>query len=95
VHSDRFVPRSLPLLISSVAERPCRSRSFFPPIHCSILPSGYVKDDHGYVSLEYASVRVVDATEPETLIGWLRSLGVRLTWIGLEVGPLLHGCMPR
>src|SRR5262245_24522145 len=25
VHSDQFVPRSLPLLISSVAERPCRS----------------------------------------------------------------------
>jgi transposase len=51
------------------------------------------------VSVEYSSVCVVDASgkmvregkvasEPEVLIAWLRSLGVGLTRIGLEAGPL-------
>jgi transposase len=51
------------------------------------------------VSVEYSSVCVVDAggkivregkvaSEPEVLIAWLRSLGVALTRIGLEAGPL-------
>ena len=50
------------------------------------------------VSLEYASVCVVDASgkivregkvasEPVTLITWLGSLGVNLERIGLEAGP--------
>jgi transposase len=51
------------------------------------------------VSLEYASVCVMDATgkvvregkvlsEPEVLIAWFGALGVRLRRIGLEAGPL-------
>jgi transposase len=51
------------------------------------------------VSLELSSVCVVDATgrivreakvasEPETLIAWFRGLGLELTRIGLEAGPL-------
>ena len=51
------------------------------------------------VSLEYASVCVIDATgkivreakvlsEPQALIGWFGALGVSLTRIGLEAGPL-------
>jgi transposase len=51
------------------------------------------------VSLEYASICVVDgsgkivseakvATEPEVLIGWFIGLGLELTRIGLEAGPL-------
>jgi transposase len=51
------------------------------------------------VSLESASVCVVDATgrivreakvasEPETLITWFQGLGIELTRIGLEAGPL-------
>ena len=51
------------------------------------------------VSLEYSSVCVVDgagkivreskvASEPEALIGWFRKLGLSLTRIGLEAGPL-------
>jgi hypothetical protein len=51
------------------------------------------------VSLESASVCVVDATgrivreakvasEPEVLIGWFRGLGLAVTRIGLEAGPL-------
>src|SRR3954462_13457895 len=51
------------------------------------------------VSLELSSVCVVDATgrilretkvasEPEALIGWLRGLGLELTRVGLEAGPL-------
>jgi transposase len=51
------------------------------------------------VSLESASLCVVDATgrivreakvasEPEDLIGWLRGLGLVVTRIGLEAGPL-------
>jgi transposase len=51
------------------------------------------------VSLECSSVCVVDASgkivredkvasEPEALIGWLRSLGYELSRIGLEAGPL-------
>src|SRR5882724_8966804 len=51
------------------------------------------------VSLESASLCVVDATgrivreakvasEPETLIEWFRSLGIAVTRIGLEAGPL-------
>jgi transposase len=51
------------------------------------------------VSLEASSLCVVDAggkivregkvaSEPEALIAWLRSLGVALTRIGLEAGPL-------
>jgi transposase len=51
------------------------------------------------VSLEYASVWVIDATgrivregkvlsEPEALIGWFGGLGQGLTRIGLEAGPL-------
>jgi transposase len=59
------------------------------------------------VSLEEASVCAVDATgkivregkvasEPEVLITWFRSLGVEMTRIGLEAGPLsqwLHAGM--
>ena len=51
------------------------------------------------VSLESASLCVVDATgrimreakvasEPEVLIGWFRGLGLVVTRIGLEAGPL-------
>jgi transposase len=51
------------------------------------------------VSLEYSAVCVVDGTgkivregkiasEPEALIGWFGSLGLGLTRIGLEAGPL-------
>lgn len=51
------------------------------------------------VSLEYASVCVIDAegrtvregkvlSEPEALTNWLTSVGVSLTRIGLEAGPL-------
>jgi transposase len=51
------------------------------------------------VSLEYSSVCVVDgngkivregkvASEPDALIGWLRSLGHELNRVGLEAGPL-------
>jgi transposase len=51
------------------------------------------------VSLESASVCVVDATgrivreakvasEPEVLIGWFGKLGMAITRIGLEAGPL-------
>jgi transposase len=51
------------------------------------------------VSLECSSVCVVDgagkivreskvASEPEALIGWFRELGLRVTRIGLEAGPL-------
>ena len=51
------------------------------------------------MSLECSSVCVVDsngkiiregkaASEPEALIGWLRSLGYELSRIGLEAGPL-------
>ncbi len=51
------------------------------------------------VSLESSSVCVVDATgrvmreakipsEPEALVGWFHQLGVELTRIGLEAGPL-------
>ena len=51
------------------------------------------------VSLESASLCVVDATgrivreakvasEPEILIGWFRGLGLAVTRIGLEAGPL-------
>ena len=51
------------------------------------------------VSLEYSSVCVVDgagkivregkvASEPEALIGWFGKLGLRLSRIGLEAGPL-------
>jgi transposase len=51
------------------------------------------------VSLEYASVCVIDAegktvregkvlSEPEALTNWLASVGVGLTRIGLEAGPL-------
>ena len=51
------------------------------------------------VSLESASLGVVDATgriireakvasEPEVLIGWFHSLGLEVTRIGLEAGPL-------
>ena len=51
------------------------------------------------VSLEQSSVCVVDTTgrilretkvpsEPEILIGWLRGLGLELTRVGLEAGPL-------
>jgi transposase len=51
------------------------------------------------VSLESASVCVMDAagrivreakiaSEPDALIGWLRGLGMELTRIGLEAGPL-------
>jgi len=51
------------------------------------------------VSLESASVCVVDATgrivreakvacEPETLLAWFRKLGIEMTRIGLEAGPL-------
>src|SRR5277367_1162339 len=51
------------------------------------------------VSLESASVCVVDVTgriireakvasEPEVLIGWFRSLGLEVTRLGLEAGPL-------
>jgi transposase len=61
------------------------------------------------VSLEYSSVCVVDASgkivregkvasEPEALIAWLGSLGLRLARIGLEAGPLsqwLYGGMKQ
>jgi transposase len=61
------------------------------------------------VSLECSSVCVVDtqgrvmreakiASEPEALIAWLRGLGLPLTRIGLEAGPLsqwLYGAMAR
>ena len=51
------------------------------------------------VSLEASSVCVVDGSgkvvreakvlsEPENLIGWFRDLGLELTRIGLEAGPL-------
>ena len=51
------------------------------------------------VSLESASLCVVDATgrivreaklasEPDILIGWFRGLGLAVTRIGLEAGPL-------
>jgi len=51
------------------------------------------------VSLEQSSVCVVDGTgrilretkvasEPEALIGWLHGLGLELTRVGLEAGPL-------
>src|ERR1700730_14614647 len=51
------------------------------------------------VSLEYSSVCVVDgngkivreskeASEPDALISWRRSLGYELSRIGLEAGPL-------
>src|SRR3954451_22912280 len=51
------------------------------------------------VSLEQSSVCVVDATgrilretkvasEPEAMISWLRGLGLELTRVGLEAGPL-------
>ncbi len=51
------------------------------------------------VSLEYSSVCIVDAngkiiregkvaSEPDALIGWLRSLGYELSRVGLEAGPL-------
>ena len=51
------------------------------------------------VSLEYSAVCVVDGSgkivredkplsEPEALIGWFGSLGLELTRIGLEAGPL-------
>ena len=51
------------------------------------------------VSLEASSVCVVDASgnivreakvlsEPENLIGWFRNLGLEMTRIGLEAGPL-------
>src|SRR6478672_2806029 len=51
------------------------------------------------VSLEYASVCVMDASgkivregkvlsEPEALIAWFGALGVSVTRIGLEAGPL-------
>jgi transposase len=51
------------------------------------------------VSLESASLCVVDATgrivreakvasEPDILVGWFRGLGLAMTRIGLEAGPL-------
>jgi len=57
------------------------------------------------VSLEQSSICVVDergrivregkvASEPEALIGWFKGLGLELSLIGLEAGPLsqwLHG----
>ena len=54
------------------------------------------------VSLESASVCVVDATgrivreakvasEPEVLTAWFRGLGISLSRIGLEAGPLPRG----
>jgi hypothetical protein len=53
------------------------------------------------VSLESASLCVVDATgrivreakvasEPDILVGWFRGLGLAVTRIGLEAGPLLQ-----
>jgi transposase len=61
------------------------------------------------VSLECSSVCVVDgngkivregkaASEPAALIGWFSSLGLGLTRIGLEAGPLsqwLHGALKQ
>jgi len=63
-----------------------------------------LRDSHGAlcgidVSLELSSVCVVDATgrivpeakvasEPEALIGWFRDLGLAVTRVGLEAGPL-------
>lgn len=61
------------------------------------------------VSLEYSAVCVVDGSgkivregrplsEPEALIGWFGSLGLELTRIGLEAGPLsqwLHAAMKQ
>jgi transposase len=52
-----------------------------------------------YVSLESASICVVDASgrivreakaasEPEVLIGWFGGLGIAVARIGLEAGPL-------
>ena len=51
------------------------------------------------VSLELSSVCVVDATgrivreakvasEPEALVAWFRGLGIDVTRVGLEAGPL-------
>ena len=51
------------------------------------------------VSLEMSSVCVVDATgrivreakvasEPEALVAWFRGLGIDVTRVGLEAGPL-------
>ena len=59
------------------------------------------------VSLELSSVCVVDATgrivreakvasEPEALVAWFRGLGIDVTRVGLEAGPLsqwLFGAM--
>ena len=61
------------------------------------------------VSLERSSVCVVDASgriireakvpsEPEALVGFLAQLGLPLTWIGLEAGPLsqwLHASLTK
>jgi len=58
------------------------------------------------VSLEYSAVCVVDGSgkivregkplsEPEALIGWLGSLGLELTRIGLEAGRCHNGSMRR
>ena len=57
------------------------------------------------VSLEQSSVCVVDgsgkivreakaASEPEALAAFFLDLDLPLTRIGLEAGPLSHGCMP-
>src|SRR5215831_4015790 len=57
------------------------------------------------VSFESASLCVVDATgrnvreakvasEPETLIEWFRGLGIAVTRIGLEAGPLSQWLYP-
>ena len=54
------------------------------------------------VSLEFSSVCVVDATgrvvreakvrgDPEALAAFLAGLGVAVTRVGLEAGPLSHG----
>ncbi len=58
------------------------------------------------VSLEQSSVCVLDAggkivreakvaSEPEALIAWFGNLGLAMTRIGLEAGPLSHGCLRR